>query len=97
MVATGDYRLKKLDRNSDSSAYLLVKRDSADKEHHLSKMEKPAESPYFETGKGIASFSAHDIDGNKFKLKELKGKIVVLNFWFVGCKFCRKESRNQIK
>ena len=91
MVSGGDYRLKKLDRNSDSSAYLLVKRDSAQKEHHLSLMAKPEESPYFTTGKAIGSFSAKDINGNKFKLKDLKGKVVVINFWFIGCKFCRTE------
>ncbi len=32
-----------------------------------------------------------DINGNSIDFKKLKNKIVVINFWFVGCKGCRKE------
>jgi len=36
-------------------------------------------------------FTVTDINGQKFILEELKGKIVVINFWFVECKPCVKE------
>lgn len=36
-------------------------------------------------------FSATDINGNKYSLNSLKGKIIVMNFWFVECKPCVME------
>ncbi|MDI3321735.1 TlpA family protein disulfide reductase [Pinibacter soli] len=45
-----------------------------------SQMNKPA-----------PSFSVVDVDGVKYDLQELKGKVVVLNFWFIGCAPCKKE------
>ncbi|MBV4359539.1 TlpA family protein disulfide reductase [Pinibacter aurantiacus] len=36
-------------------------------------------------------FSVTDVDGVKYDLHELKGKVVVLNFWFIGCAPCKKE------
>ncbi len=40
-----------------------------------------------------------DIEGNYYSIKDLKGKVVVLNFWFTGCPPCRKEipSLNKLK
>jgi len=52
---------------------------------------KPAASPYFITGRRISSFHARDLKGNEYQLKDLEGKIVVLNFWFIGCGPCRQE------
>lgn len=37
-------------------------------------------------GKQALPFSVEDILGNSYSLDELKGKVVVLNFWFVECK-----------
>ncbi len=36
-------------------------------------------------------FTAKDIDGNQVDLAALKGKVVVLNFWFIGCFPCVQE------
>ena len=89
MVSSGDYRLKAVDPNNDD--YIIRKLDSAQKEKRLAKMPKPPESSVFTDGEKITSFTARDIDGNKLKLKDLEGKVVVLNFWFIGCPPCRKE------
>jgi len=37
------------------------------------------------------AFTATDINGKKLSLEQLKGKIVVMNFWFIQCGPCRKE------
>ena len=37
------------------------------------------------------AFSMTSIDGEKFELAALRGKIVVLNFWFTGCEPCIAE------
>jgi peroxiredoxin len=52
---------------------------------------KPNESEYFKVGEEIQSFNSHDINGNKISLKDLKGKVVVLNFFFIGCPACMEE------
>jgi thiol-disulfide isomerase/thioredoxin len=36
-------------------------------------------------------FAAKDLNGATYDLAALKGKVVVLNFWFVGCAPCREE------
>ena len=33
-------------------------------------------------------FAAVDMNGNSYSLGILKGKVVVINFWFVECKPC---------
>lgn len=38
-------------------------------------------------------FSAKDTDGDTVSSKALKGKVVVLNFWYAGCPPCRAEAK----
>jgi len=42
-------------------------------------------------GVSAPDFSAETIDGKKINLKAFKGKVVVLNFWFIECVPCRAE------
>ncbi len=46
---------------------------------------------YEEKVEPAAAFSVTDLAGNTYSLEELKGKVVVLNFWFIGCAPCRIE------
>ena len=36
-------------------------------------------------------FQLRDLKGRRFSLKNLEGRIVVLNFWFIACKPCVNE------
>ncbi|GHA78854.1 hypothetical protein GCM10007389_36170 [Pontibacter akesuensis] len=38
--------------------------------------------------KPAPAFTATDLNGKTYTLEQLKGKTVVLNFWFIGCKPC---------
>lgn len=38
-------------------------------------------------------FSLTSLEGEKFELSALRGKVVVLNFWFTGCEPCVAEFR----
>lgn len=42
-------------------------------------------------GKDAFPFYVEDINGNEYSLTNLKGKIIVMNFWFVECKPCVME------
>jgi peroxiredoxin len=42
-------------------------------------------------GKVFPNIEFTDIEGNKYQLSLLKGKMLVLNFWFIGCKPCLME------
>ncbi len=60
-------------------------------EEHLSKAlerQKPAGS---EEKDPAPEFDVKSLEGESLKLSALKGRVVVLNFWFVGCAPCRVE------
>jgi peroxiredoxin len=44
-----------------------------------------------EKAKPAPAFQAVSLDGERLSLADLRGKVVVLNFWFVGCGACMSE------
>jgi peroxiredoxin len=40
-------------------------------------------------GMSAPDFSVRTLDGKTMRLADLRGKVVVLNFWFIGCAACR--------
>jgi thiol-disulfide isomerase/thioredoxin len=42
-------------------------------------------------GTRAPGFSVRALDGRDFELASMRGKVVVLNFWFIGCAPCRAE------
>ena len=53
-------------------------------------IEQNAEAAYT-PGEHALDFIAKDLNGNTYKLSDLKGKVVVLNFWFTKCGPCIAE------
>ncbi|WP_316795160.1 TlpA disulfide reductase family protein [Pedobacter agri] len=51
------------------------------------------EKPGALDGVQAPDFSGHTLDGKLVNLAQLKGKVVVLNFWFIACKPCKLEVR----
>lgn len=88
LLGTGKYTLR---MSKDRTTAFLAMLSDAEIEKRNASLPKPAESKFFKTGQKIASFSERDMKGNKFSLKELAGKVVVLNFWFINCPPCRME------
>ena len=56
----------------------------------LGQTEKPV-APAVDSKPAVTPFSVTSLDGEKFELASLRGKVVVLNFWFTGCEPCVAE------
>lgn len=91
LMATGYYMLKPVQHDSDSSAFILTKRDPLADGILPANAIKPPETRFFKTGNTFSFFNMRDVNGNVITAAELKGKIVVLNFWFIACPPCRYE------
>lgn len=91
LLSTGYYTLRPENPENVNSDFLLTRLSEEQKQKRLSGSPKPKETVNFKTGQPVNNFSTSDINGKKYKLKELKGKIVVLNFWFINCPPCRAE------
>jgi thiol-disulfide isomerase/thioredoxin len=87
----GDYIIKPVDRHNENTEFLLTRLTEQQKIERAEKMPKPRESDYFKTGKEFVAFKTTDINNKKINLKEEKGKIIVINFWFINCPPCRME------
>ncbi|MDB5230780.1 MAG: thioredoxin-like protein YneN [Chitinophagaceae bacterium] len=42
-------------------------------------------------GKAAPDFKVTDIMGKEYSIRNMQGKIIVLNFWFTGCRPCKNE------
>ena len=47
--------------------------------------------PSIKEGDAALPFTVQDLDGKEYSLESLRGKVVVLNFWFVECRPCIME------
>ncbi len=53
-----------------------------EKEYYLENLTDTNDAP---------DFLVTDINGNEYSLNSLKGKIIVMNFWFIECNPCVRE------
>jgi peroxiredoxin len=90
-MTTGYYIVKPKENPNPGNEFLLVKLSEEEREKRIKNAPKPRESTAFTTGETFDNFTAKDMDGKKYKLKDLKGKILVINFWFVKCPPCVQE------
>jgi thiol-disulfide isomerase/thioredoxin len=91
LIQSGNYSIKPVsfvDHNDQFILYVLTEKE---KEEMVKRTPKPKESMYFVTGSPFGKFKTTDINRNKLNLQEMKGKIVVFNFWFINCPPCKRE------
>lgn len=91
LMSTGYYILSLIDKSNPQEGYYLLKMSEEEKSKREKNAPKPKETTCFTTGQAIENFKEKDIEGKKWSLNDLKGKIVVLNFWFINCMPCRQE------
>ncbi|HEY0896082.1 MAG TPA: TlpA disulfide reductase family protein [Sphingobacteriaceae bacterium] len=88
---SGSYGIRTTGTRSAEPTFLLYRLSDAQIAARMERLPKPRASAAFRTGSKLANLKAVDINGNKYNLKDLAGKVVVLNFWFINCPPCRQE------
>jgi peroxiredoxin len=82
-----------IDKNKSVKAFVLRKATQEEKAMML-KMQSGMVMNQEESiliGTQAVDFDLEDMKGNKIKQSQLKGKVVVMNFWFIECKPCVME------
>jgi thiol-disulfide isomerase/thioredoxin len=91
MLMSGEYAPDiYVDENKETKAFVLRKATEEDKKR-LAERRQSIKTSSERVGKSAKPFSVKDLKGNSYSLEELKGKIVIINFWFIGCKPCIME------
>lgn len=90
MLASGKYMLRSKPMEGGTPEFVVTK--MSDSQFNKNREAyKPRESEYFTTGQPFKPFKERDMNGQKWDIKALAGKVVVLNFWFINCAPCRME------
>jgi peroxiredoxin len=77
---------------------ILVKMSDKELQHELART-KHLITKKSRLGTNLHSFRVTDIYGKEISTSDLKGKVIVLNFWYIGCSPCEMErlSLNELK
>ncbi len=90
-MMSGDYIPEPfIDSNKVVKAFVLRKATQEEK-MQMVEMHDDIENKNDLIGKTAFPFSVIDLFGNNFSLEKLKGKVIVINFWFIECKPCVME------
>jgi thiol-disulfide isomerase/thioredoxin len=93
-LTTGEFFPVKISTSDSSLCYQLYKlEDSVGEDiRRTIKMKAQMEHQYFAMeGKPLPQFRFVDLNGNIYDTNTTKGKILVLNCWFIRCKPCKEE------
>lgn len=89
---SGEYTLEPVINNDGTLKHAklrkLSKEEQQEMEAFLAEMEAN-DRKYI--GQDVPDFKVTDINGNSYTKADLKGKVVVINFWFIQCKPCTME------
>ena len=90
-MMSGDYIPEPfIDSNKEVKAFVLRKATEEEKKQMFT-MQNDMQTPKELVGEKALPFVVTDISGNSYSLEKLKGKVIVLNFWFIECKPCIME------
>jgi thiol-disulfide isomerase/thioredoxin len=86
-VITGRYKSNYI---KSENKRILVKMTSGEFQAELDKTEKRITTAN-KLGTNFPEFSVYNLDGNHLAKSSLFGKVIVVNFWFIGCAPCEME------
>ena len=79
------------DKEFNAKAIVFRKTTEKEKKEIMAAMQVTDPNANFVVGQMAKDIETYDINGNKISLKDLKGKVIVLNFWFPQCQPCVME------
>ncbi len=92
---TGDYSFRYVKTDNSYLIYQMSTEEKAladqRKDAVLANSSRPRPSQAFKDGEKFKGEKFTDINGIKYDLKQLTGKVLVFNFWFINCPPCRQE------
>jgi peroxiredoxin len=92
LVSTGWFGVKVVMMPNGKGVLKLVRSTQQERAVKLAQMPKPADSPYFVNGEAPKqNIKEKDFNGIVWDTKRLKGKIIVLSFWYVNNVNCRMQ------
>ncbi|MDR7371094.1 TlpA disulfide reductase family protein [Flavobacterium aquidurense] len=83
----GQILFKHSEQDDKNGVMHLVRKTSEFKENEFKSKKALAEM----LNNPAPDFQVKDLDGKIWSLKELRGKTIILNFWFISCAPCIKE------
>jgi peroxiredoxin len=90
-LMSGDFTPDLYINNNKEIKAVFLRKSTEEEKENLKKMMAQPKAKSKLVGENAISFEATDINGNKYSLEDLKGKVVVMNFWFTACKPCVME------
>jgi peroxiredoxin len=86
LMATGKYGLRdrKTKTESGKPEYVIIALTESQKVAYFESITKPTPSDVFMLDQVFTGVKVTDMNGQKFDLRNLDGKTLVLNFWFTG-------------
>jgi peroxiredoxin len=87
LLRTGDYSLEPNTYLEDAD-FILYRMDADEKQLRKEGGKQSSASKFFITGSPIKHFILQDLQGKRYDSDSLKGKIIVLNFWYADCAPC---------
>lgn len=94
MLTTGNYLPVKIKTGDSSLCYQLYRiEDNADKTiGETIKNQAQITYRYLQyEGSSLPGFNYVDLNGNTYNSQTTKGKVVVLNCWYIDCQACKEE------
>ena len=88
MIQEGIYKPQAIKDGEKVTAIQLVKMSADESKNSL---ERKAIESKVVAGAAAPRFKEQTLSGNTVSLEDLKGKVVVMNFWFIGCAPCVAE------
>ena len=93
-ITKGSYLPLRLISNSSTPYYKLYKINTPIDNYITVMLQSIGANAYknFEwEGRPLPEINYTDLNGKRYDSKTIKGKILVLDFWFIGCTWCVKE------
>lgn len=91
LYRSGKVKMRPMNAAQNDSEFVLSRYTDEEWNKLMESMPKPHASKAFKNNGRFGNFRERDLEGNLHNLKDLKGKVVVINFWFINCPPCRME------